>query len=149
MTAFADALHRWQIRLVTGGTDNHLVLMDTSSSFGLTGRQAEAALLEAGVVTNRNAKPNDGNGPWYTSGIRMGTPALTSLRFGPDEFEEIADIIATTLQAASSAPPHPARCRELTTAWTPRRLRRPGHEPRISSRATRSTRRSTSTLASR
>jgi glycine hydroxymethyltransferase len=48
--------------LITGGTDNHLVLLDVASSFGLTGRQAEAALLDAGVVTNRNSVPGDTNG---------------------------------------------------------------------------------------
>src|SRR5215210_7156232 len=60
-------------KLVTGGTDNHLVLIDVSS-FGLTGRQAESALLDAGIVTNRNAVPSDPNGAWYTSGVRIGTP---------------------------------------------------------------------------
>ena len=51
--------------------------------FGLTGRQAESALLDAGVVTNRNSVPRDPNGAWYTSGIRLGTPALTTRGFGP------------------------------------------------------------------
>ena len=63
-------------KLVTGGTDNHLVLIDVSS-FGLTGRQAESALLDAGIVTNRNAVPCDPNGAWYTSGVRDRHP-------GPD-----------------------------------------------------------------
>ena len=99
--AFADALVRRGANLVTGGTDNHLVLLDVASSFGLTGRQAEAALLDAGVVTNRNAIPNDVNGPWYTSGIRMGTPALTTLGMGTAEFDEIADIIVITMQATT------------------------------------------------
>ena len=68
--------------LVTGGTDNHLVLVDVST-FGLTGRQAESALLDAGIVTNRNSIPSDPNGAWYTSGVRIGTPALTTRGFGP------------------------------------------------------------------
>ncbi|MAO80464.1 MAG: serine hydroxymethyltransferase [Nocardioides sp.] len=83
--------------LVTGGTDNHLVLLDVSK-FGLTGRQAESALLDAGVVTNRNSVPNDPNGAWYTSGIRLGTPALTTRGFGHDEFDAVADLIVTVLQ---------------------------------------------------
>ena len=74
-----------------------------AASFGLTGRQAESALLEAGVVTNRNSVPRDANGAWYTSGIRMGTPALTTLGFGPDELDEIAGIIATVLAATTPA----------------------------------------------
>src|SRR6202044_1166929 len=89
--ALAEGLMRRGVRLVTGGTSNHLVLADVAASFGLTGRQAESALLEAGVVTNRNSIPRDANGAWYTSGIRMGTPALTTLGFGPDELDEIAD----------------------------------------------------------
>jgi glycine hydroxymethyltransferase len=101
--ALAESLLRHGVRLVTGGTDNHIVLADVTSSFGLTGRQAESALLEAGVVTNRNSVPGDPNGAWYTSGIRLGTPALTTLGFGPDELEEIADIITTTLRATTPA----------------------------------------------
>src|SRR6187402_407988 len=82
--------------LVTGGTDNHIVLLDVSS-FGLTGRQAESALLDAGVVTNRNSVPNDPNGAWYTSGIRLGTPALTTRGFGNDEFDRVAELIVEVL----------------------------------------------------
>ena len=83
--------------LVTGGTDNHIVLLDVSS-FGLTGRQAESALLDAGVVTNRNSVPADPNGAWYTSGIRLGTPALTTRGFGRDEFDTVAELIVHVLQ---------------------------------------------------
>lgn len=82
--------------LVTGGTDNHLVLLDVSS-FGLTGRQAESALLDAGVVTNRNSVPQDPNGAWYTSGIRLGTPALTTRGFGHAEFDRVAELIVDVL----------------------------------------------------
>ena len=99
----AEGLLRRGVRLVTGGTSNHLVLMDVAASFGLTGRQAEAALLDAGVVTNRNSVPRDQNGAWYTSGIRLGTPALTTLGFGPDELDEIADIITGALRATAPA----------------------------------------------
>ncbi len=87
-------------RLVTGGTENHLVLIDVST-FGLTGRQAESALLDAGVVTNRNAIPRDPNGAWYTSGIRIGTPALTSRGFGAAEFDRIAELIVEVLSATT------------------------------------------------
>ncbi|VXB42488.1 glycine hydroxymethyltransferase [Nocardioides sp. AX2bis] len=83
--------------LVTGGTDNHLVLLDVSR-YGLTGRQAETALLDAGVVTNRNSVPADANGPWYTSGIRLGTPALTTRGFGHDEFDRTAELITMVLE---------------------------------------------------
>lgn len=82
--------------LVTGGTDNHLVLLDVSK-YGLTGRQAESALLDAGIVTNRNSVPGDVNGAWYTSGIRLGTPALTTRGFGHDEFDTVAALIVDVL----------------------------------------------------
>jgi glycine hydroxymethyltransferase len=94
--ALAESLLRRGVRLVTGGTDNHIVLMDVSAH-GLTGRQAEAALLDAGIVTNRNAVPQDPNGAWYTSGIRLGTPALTTRGLGPAEMDEIAELITTVL----------------------------------------------------
>ncbi len=86
--------------LVTGGTDNHIVLLDVAS-FGLTGRQAESALLEAGVVTNRNSVPNDPNGAWYTTGVRLGTPALTTRGFGHAEFDEVASMIVEVLSNTS------------------------------------------------
>jgi len=101
--ALADGLLRRGARLVTGGTDNHLVLVDVATSFGLTGRQAEAALLDAGVVTNRNSIPNDTHGAWYTSGIRLGTPALTTLGFDASELEEVADVIVLALRATTPA----------------------------------------------
>jgi glycine hydroxymethyltransferase len=82
--------------LVTGGTDNHIVLLDVAS-FGLTGRQAESALLDAGVVTNRNSVPNDPNGAWYTTGVRLGTPALTTRGFGAAEFDKVAEMIVDVL----------------------------------------------------
>ncbi|OYO24530.1 serine hydroxymethyltransferase [Enemella dayhoffiae] len=92
----AEGLMKRGTKLVTGGTDNHLVLIDTTS-FGLTGRQSESALLDAGVVTNRNSVPNDPNGAWYTSGVRIGTPALTSRGFGADEFDKVAELIVEVL----------------------------------------------------
>jgi glycine hydroxymethyltransferase len=101
--ALAEGLARRGARLVTGGTDNHIVLIDVAGTVGLTGRQAEAALLEAGVVTNRNSIPADVHGAWYTSGIRLGTPALTTLGCGPTEMDEIADIITSALRATTAA----------------------------------------------
>jgi glycine hydroxymethyltransferase len=94
--SLAEGFVRRGARLVTGGTDNHLVLLDVTS-FGLTGRQAESALLDAGVVTNRNSIPADPNGAWYTSGIRLGTPALTTRGFGHDEFDRVAELIVDVL----------------------------------------------------
>jgi glycine hydroxymethyltransferase len=98
--ALAEGLLRRGARLVTGGTDNHLVLIDVSG-YGLTGRQAEQALLDSGIVTNRNAIPQDPNGAWYTSGIRIGTPALTTRGLGTAEMDVIAELIHTVLTQAT------------------------------------------------
>lgn len=99
--AVAEGLTKRDIALSSGGTDNHLVLLDVFASVGLTGRQAESVLLDGGVVTNRNSIPNDPNGAWYASGIRVGTPALTTLGMGTPEMDEVADIMATLLKAAT------------------------------------------------
>ncbi|QKW23698.1 glycine hydroxymethyltransferase [Kitasatospora sp. NA04385] len=98
--ALAEGLLKRGATLVTGGTDNHLVLADVSS-YGLTGRQAEAALLDSGIVTNRNAVPQDPNGAWYTSGIRLGTPALTTRGLDAAELDEVAELIHTVLTATA------------------------------------------------
>lgn len=92
----AEAFLKRVGRLVTGGTENHLLILDVSK-YGLTGRHAETALREAKITANRNAIPFDAQGPWYTSGVRLGTPALTTLGMGKEEMEEIADIIIQVL----------------------------------------------------
>lgn len=84
------------ITLVTGGTDVHLVLVDMRDS-KLDGQQGEDLLHEVGITVNRNAVPFDPRPPRVTSGLRIGTPALATRGFGRKEFEEVADIIATTL----------------------------------------------------
>jgi glycine hydroxymethyltransferase len=101
--ALAEGLLTRGAKLVTGGTDNHLVLADVAASYGLTGRQAETALLDSGIVTNRNSVPQDPNGAWYTSGIRIGTPALTTRALGTAEMDEIAGLIDTVLAATTPA----------------------------------------------
>ncbi|MCM1322122.1 MAG: glycine hydroxymethyltransferase [Bacteroides sp.] len=85
------------MKLQTGGTDNHLMLIDVTT-YGLTGRQAENALFECGITLNRNTLPFDPQGPWWTSGIRVGTPAVTTLGMGIPEMKEIAEIIDTVLK---------------------------------------------------
>jgi glycine hydroxymethyltransferase len=100
--ALAEGLLKRGVQLVSGGTDNHLVLVDVHP-FGLTGRQAEQALLDSGIVTNRNAIPRDPNGAWYTSGIRIGTPALTTRGLGPAEMDQIAELMRTVLTSTTPA----------------------------------------------
>jgi len=103
--ALAANLMSAGLTVVTGGTDNHLLLVGVAG-LGLTGRQAERALRECGITLNRNTIPNDPNGAWYTSGLRLGTPAVTTLGMGANEMSEIAYImalvIANTSPAASS-----------------------------------------------
>lgn len=100
--ALAEGFLKRGVRLVTGGTDNHIVLVDVRD-FGLTGRQAESALLDSGVVTNRNSVPNDPNGAWYTTGVRLGTPALTTRGLGAAEFDRVAGLITTVLKNTTPA----------------------------------------------
>ncbi|GAC1401028.1 MAG: glycine hydroxymethyltransferase [Mycobacterium sp.] len=100
--ALAEGFLKRGARLVTGGTDNHIVLLDVTS-FGLTGRQAESALLDSGVVTNRNSIPADPNGAWYSSGIRLGTPALTTRGFGADDFDRVAELMVDVLSNTQPA----------------------------------------------
>jgi glycine hydroxymethyltransferase len=85
-------------RLVSGGTDNHLMLVDVFSK-GLTGKVAEAALGKAGITVNKNAIPFDKNPPMVASGIRVGTPAVTSRGMGGPEMDTIAELIARALGA--------------------------------------------------
>jgi len=101
--ALAEALQANGVTVVTGGTDNHIVLVDVFDRFGLTGWQAEAALASCGLTMNRNAIPFDANGPWYTSGLRLGTPAVTTLGMGGEEIAEIAEIIARVLKVVAPA----------------------------------------------
>lgn len=96
--ALGHALAAQGVRLLTGGTDNHLLVLDVMTSFGLTGRQAETALREARLTANRNAIPEDVNGPWYTSGVRLGTPATTTLGMKQPEMKEIASILVDLLR---------------------------------------------------
>ena len=97
----AERLVAGGVPVVTGGTDNHLVLVDVRP-FGLNGRQAESACRAAGITLNRNVVPDETNGAWYTSGLRLGTPAVTTLGMGADEMREIADVLAAVLHGASA-----------------------------------------------
>jgi len=92
----AEGLISRGFRLVSGGTDNHLMLLDLRNK-GLTGKQAESLLDEIGITVNKNTIPYDTESPFVTSGIRIGTPAVTTRGMKEDAMEEIADIIALIL----------------------------------------------------
>ncbi len=93
--ALADGLLRRGVSLVSGGTDNHLMLLDLRS-LGITGKELEHRLDEVYITVNKNSIPNDPQKPFVTSGIRIGTPAVTSRGFGKQEMAEIAEAIYLT-----------------------------------------------------
>ena len=95
--ALASELLNQGFQLVTGGTDNHLVLMDLTN-FGVSGIEAEQALSQVGIVANKNAVPFDSRGPKITSGLRLGTPALTTRGLAEGDMRRIAGIIKRVLQ---------------------------------------------------
>jgi glycine hydroxymethyltransferase len=96
-TALADELMAHNLRLVSGGTDNHLMLVDLTPQ-GLTGKEVEEALDRAGITTNKNGIPFDTKGPQVTSGIRLGTPALTTRGMKEEEMRTIGRLIASVVE---------------------------------------------------
>ena len=101
--ALAAALTARQVKLVTGGTDNHLMVIDTMQSFGIDGAKAQAALDRVGLTTNKQVIPDDPLPPMRPSGVRIGTPEITARGLGLKEMEEIAAIITETLAAKGDA----------------------------------------------
>ena len=93
---------------MSGGTDNHLMLVDLRP-FGVTGKVAQESLDRAGITSNKNAIPNDPEKPFVTSGLRLGTAAVTTAGMGPAEMAEIAALIAPCC-AASTTTPSRATC---------------------------------------
>jgi glycine hydroxymethyltransferase len=98
----AEALARRGLRIVSGGTQSHLMLVDLRAK-GITGKAAEAALGRAHITVNKNAIPNDPEKPMVTSGIRVGTPAMTTRGFRELEAAQTADLIADLLEAPEDA----------------------------------------------
>ena len=92
----ASELQRLGLRLISGGTDNHMVLVDLTET-GLTGRKAEESLEATGIVVNRNPIPFDPRPPRVTSGIRLGTPAMTTRGFGKEEMKHVASLIVEVI----------------------------------------------------
>lgn len=86
------------VKVISGGTDNHLMLIDVKSSFGITGKEAETILDKINITTNKNTIPNDTESPSKTSGLRIGTPAMTTRGFTTEDFEEVGIIIIEALR---------------------------------------------------
>ncbi|WP_031542469.1 serine hydroxymethyltransferase [Mesoplasma photuris] len=99
--AFASALEKEGLRIIAGGTDNHLLTFEVKKTLGLTGKKAENILESIGIVTNKNMIPFDEEKPFYTSGVRVGTPAMTTRGFKEKEFEQVASIIVRALKDSS------------------------------------------------
>ena len=118
--ALATALASRQMKLITGGTDNHLIVIDTMQSFGIDGANAQATLDRVGLTTNKQVIPDDPLPPMRPSGIRLGTPAATARGMGLGEMEEVAAIIADALRAKGDAGTEAtlaARTRALTSRF--------------------------------
>ncbi|MFA5473920.1 MAG: serine hydroxymethyltransferase [Acholeplasmataceae bacterium] len=97
--ALADALKQLNVRVVSNGTDNHLLLVDVKSKYQITGLKAEQVLETVGITCNKNGIPFDTEKPHYASGIRLGTPAVTTRGFMEEDMVEIAEIIDKTLSS--------------------------------------------------
>lgn len=96
--ALANTLEKEGFRLISGGTDNHLILVDVKGSIGITGKEAEQTLDKINITCNKNTIPNDKESPFKTSGIRLGSPAMTTRGFKEKEFEEVGHIVAKALK---------------------------------------------------
>ena len=96
--ALSDSLKEEGFRIVSGGTDNHLILVDVKSSTGLTGKEAEAILDRIHITVNKNTIPNETEKPFITSGIRIGSPAMTTRGFNVDDFRLVGKIISKALK---------------------------------------------------
>lgn len=101
-SVLAESLMNEGLTVVSGGTDNHLILVDLRT-IGLTGKEAQAILDEIGITANKNAIPYDTASPLVTSGIRFGTPAMTSRGLGPEEMKEIGQLIGLALKNTNSS----------------------------------------------
>lgn len=100
--ALADELASSGLRLVSGGTETHLILVDLTPK-GITGKEAQMALEEAGIITNRNSIPNDPRPPFVTSGLRVGTAALTTRGMKADEMKQVAKMIVRVVENPSDS----------------------------------------------
>ena len=95
--ALCSGLMNRGIKIVSGGTDNHLMLVDLTN-FGLTGKAVEKLLDEAHITCNKNTIPNDPQSPFVTSGVRLGTPAVTSRGMNTEDMDQIAEAIALVIK---------------------------------------------------
>ena len=96
--ALSETLKEEGFRIISGGTDNHLILVDVKSSCGITGKDAQNLLDTICITTNKNTIPNDPEKPMIASGLRLGSPAMTTRGLKEEDFKEIGHIIASALK---------------------------------------------------
>lgn len=114
----SETLSKEGLRLVSRGTDNHLMLIDTKS-IGLTGKEAEKILHECNITVNKNTIPNDQESPFITSGIRIGTPAVTSCGMKEDEMRIVGELIASALKKTKATSLIKENVLELMKSFAP------------------------------
>ena len=102
INALSESLKEEGFRIISGGTDNHLILVDVKSSCGITGKDAQNLLDSIHITTNKNAIPGDTESPMITSGLRLGSPAMTTRGLKEEDFRKIGKIIARTLKNANN-----------------------------------------------
>ena len=113
--ALSQGLLKRGVKLVSGGTDNHLMLVDLVDK-GVTGKEMENLLDEVNITCNKNAIPNDPQSPFVTSGVRLGTAAVTSRGMNESDMDQIAEAIALVLDGRENA----ERAREIVKSLTDR-----------------------------
>ncbi len=109
----SEELTKLGFKIITGGTDNHLILVDVMSSCNLSGKEAEELLTKVNIICNKNTIPNDQLPPSKASGIRLGTPAMTTLGFKEKEFKKVAELISETLHKEKNVKEIKKEVREL------------------------------------
>ena len=112
--ALSEGLMNRGISIVSGGTDNHLMLVDLTS-FDKTGKEIEALLDEVGITANKNTIPNEPRSPFVTSGIRLGTPSATTRGLKEDDFDQVAEVIATVIKEGEAKADY---CRDIVAKIT-------------------------------
>lgn len=114
--ALCQGLIKRGVNIVSGGTDNHLMLVDLRGT-GITGKEMEHLLDEAHITCNKNAIPNDPESAFITSGVRLGTAAVTSRGMVPEDMDKIAEAIALMIQSKDNAEKARALVKELTDKY--------------------------------
>lgn len=113
--AMENIFRNANVKMISGGTDNHMLLLDVQTTFGVSGKEAEKLLDETGITLNKNVIPNDSRSPLDPSGIRLGTPAITTRGFNKQDCEVVASVIVETLREKKTNQKNITAIRELAS----------------------------------